>query len=380
MRKNHVILPLILTSFFLTGCPQNYYEVTHLDYGSYIDTSLRVINHSELDKLISSESSFVIAVSPATKGCACWNTFKQILQNYVKTEHVIIYEINYDSFFTTSGQQMDSYGITIHKDEETFAIFNKGKLARQDVYNANNSIFKVTMDFNSYMEKYVIKPNMYYVGLDNLEQIRTKAASEKAVVYFARNNCPDCQYVESNFLNTYDFKNYRMYIVDCESLGIREYALDDEGNPTMSLTPESQVAWQTFKDDYGLSNKYNETYGFDTGYVPTFQLVSGGGENYRDGIISASVYFNDSYEKEDDHYVVTKSFYSEERKSHLSYLEGEENAIIQGITFTEEEMEEVTYGEFTFKTWSKSYMAKRHNPLLKKFLDYALEKTTIELE
>ena len=373
MRKKLFVLPLLIAPLILGGCPSNPYEKVHIDYGTYQDESLRVINHAEMDELISNKRSFVIAISPEANNCLCWHDFKAILNDYIQNEHVLIYEINYKSFFDTAGNQLDTHGVEIHKSEETFAIFKEGKLAKQEIYNANNAMFKQKEKFKEYMDNNITMPNMYYIDLIDLKAISD--SKQEAVIYFGRGNCPDCQYVEKNFFPTYKFaENKRMYVVDCETIGVREY---QEG--TSALTPESQERWNQFKDMYGLSNKYNEDFGYNTGYVPTFQLIKGNTGSYASDILSASVYFNDTVTMENDAYTISDSFYSEERLSKLQYLDNVETKVLKGKGLTRDEVSVNEYGGKYYVSFIKEKAAKYHDPLLKAFLDYALEKSTFIL-
>ena len=380
MKKNLAILPLVLSSILLGGCPANNTKAK-LDFGTYADNTYRSIKHPDLVELVTKKKSFAIVVSPEKASCVCWHDFKLILEDYIVKEHILIYEINYKDFFDVEGNQLNTYGVEIHSSEETFAIFDKGELRCAEVYDANKAMFKQSSVFKSYMDTNIEKPSMYFVDMDDVDELFN--SGKDATIYYARSNCPDCQYVENNFLNTYDFKDNILYVVDCERIGVREY---ENG----SLTPESATKWQQFKNDYGLSYYYDEEseqyvgkehYGFDKGYVPTFQTIKKEADmNYLESIHASSVYFNDTVEDVDGDYKVTNSFYSEERKEYLPYLEGVEHQVLKGMSLSRDQVSVVEYQGTEYVSWLKTDAAKYHNALLKAFLDWSLPRSDARLK
>ncbi len=364
MKKHLFVLPLLVSSLLLGGCPSNLTTQTKIEFGSYQDTTLRVINHAKLDEMVTNYNSFILVVSPEHQSCMCWHDFKNILEEYIQEEHMIVYEINYKDFFDIEGNQLTTHGIEIHASEETFTIFNEGKLVKHEIYNAKNSIFKQKQAFFKYMNEAIIKPNMYYIDLVKLDELYQSGKEE--VIYFSRSNCPDCQYVDKYFLKDYDFKDKTMYVVDCETIGVREY--DEHG----SLTPTSQEEWAKFKEDYGMAKKYNEEMGYDAGYVPTFQLLKGNGEHYYSSILASSVYFNDSVSVIDDKYYITNTFYTEERCQVQPYLDS--SNVLMNKELNENEV--ISYEKDGVKkaAFNKPSAAIYHDPLLKAFLDYAFDK------
>lgn len=364
-----LFVPLLFT-FLVSGCNGSS-EKVNLTYGSFATNELTNITHSELSSKVDNKESFLVVVSPMHESCMCWVEFKRILNNYIAENHLIIYEISYNSFFDTSSNQLNAYSLEIRKDMETFAIFSNGVLKNQNVYSSSNSIFKQPSAFKEYIDENVYKPLMYYVSLEQLDSIYT--TQNEAVIYFARSNCPDCAEVEKDVLLSY-FKNNlstnKLYILDCENIGIREY--DDKGN----LTSESQIKWQEFKDEYGLSSLNNATYGYSQGYVPTFQLIKGNNVSYASSIISSSVFFNDTLIKDGDIVKISESFYSESRKASLQYVSGLTTSVLKGLTVNEGEYRTLTYNEETYYLWNNESALVYHKPLLEAFLNYALPQVT----
>lgn len=359
--KTIFILPFLALPL-LSGC--NSSHKISLVYGKMSDNSLTVIDYATLvTKIESNKDTFILTVAPKSN-CACWNTFKNILAAYSTKTHVNIYNMVNTEFYNADSVQLNTYGMSIRQDRETFAIFENGKLAQHRVYDSKDYIFTESVQFEKYMEDVVNLPTMFEISLNQLQNIQ--ASKEDALVYFARNNCPDCTYVDTHYLKEYGENHLDMkplYILDCEKLGIRVY---DENN---QLTPESQIAWQTFKDTYGLSKLYNDKYGYDNGYVPTFQHIKGNDGSYASSIVSSSVYFNDTISEEDGKYVVTNSFYTEERKVNLDYLEGINTPVLKGLELSENDVSKIEYKGNIYLSWKKESAEKYHSALLKGFLD-----------
>ena len=364
-----LLLPILFAPI-LSGCPASDQKVD-LHYGSYAQNELTTITQPELASKVDSKESFIAVVSPGHAGCMCWQDFKVILNDYIKDNHVIIYEISYNSFFDASNNQLNTFGLDIRKEMETFALFSKGELKTQSVYSSSNSMFKQPSAFKEYLEGLISKPTMYFISLDQLTSIYQ--SGKEAVIYFARSNCPDCQAVEIDFLREYTVNHReanKLYILDCETIGIREY--DEEGH----LTPESAARWQEFKNDYGLASVNNEQFGHTTGVVPTFQLIKGNGASYSSSILSSSVYFNDSLENEGGQVKIKESFYSEARKGNLQYINNVETKILEGMIIPENDYYTMTFGLNTYYIWKNECAERYHSPLLSAFLDYALPQVT----
>ncbi len=374
MKKSVLFLLPFMIIPFATSCGN--YRKINLAYGQMIDNQLTDISYSSLASMIEDKKTFVLTVAPITPGCACWAHFKVILQSYISKNHITVYTINGKEFYNAESKLMDTFGLTILSGNETFAIFENGKLRQHRVYNEKDMIFKQEKDFEKYMEEVVNLPKAFEINLTQLDSIY--ASGKEAVIYFARNNCSDCGYVDTHYLRQYIKENAsmnNMYILDCEALGIRVY---DNNN---QLTPESKVAWQNFKDKYGLSNAVNTELGYNTGYVPTFQLIKGNGVSYGTSVLSMSVAFNDTISEVDGKYVVTDSYYTTERAEKLSYTAKVDTKVLKGLELTADDVNVIEIGSnFKYIYWTHKSAEKYHNPLLKAFLDENLPKVTHSFE
>lgn len=352
MKNTSRFLPIICMAFLasnltvLSGCSNK--SKVGLIYGDYRTETITNISYLQLSTKIQEEENFLLSIEP-TSYCACWRDFKLVAENYIKNNHVIIYRIKINEF----GE--DKFGLNLKEGYTSFAIFENGKVVR-DVASDNGQILKDDSEFAKYMEDNVTLPTMFYVSLDQVNEMYI--SEQNSAIYFSRSNCPDCTYVDRYFLKDYSLSNRntnKLYILDCESIGIRKY--DEEGN----LTPESAVLWQNFKDDYGLSNKNNSKFGFDTGFVPTFFLLN------KNQYLSGAVYFNDTLVEDGSSYKIESTYYSQNRMQYLQYLDSSLPSI-EGMQISSDQVGKI--GNYVY--WKQDCAAKTHNKYLEKFLNYSL--------
>lgn len=347
------IFPMLLSGVALSSCSNN--SKINLLYGDVNETSYIDIKYLDLKSKIDNEETFMLAVEP-NSACSCWSDFRLILNDYIPKTHVMVYHMKYAMFY-----EQETYGLNLRDGYTTFAIFDKGEL-KQNIISDNQSMFHDQKVFEDYMSNTVNMPHYLYANLDTINNLYK--ASEPSIIYFARNTCSDCQYVDKYFLKDYADKHVDrkdMYILDCEKLGIRQY--DEDGH----LTPESQILWNEFKANIGIAELYNPDYGYSEGVVPTFMKVHG-----EDGVVkydSSSVYFNDEVSEVDGKLIVSNSFYSEERLPKLEYLKDFNGTkVLKGLELTEDDVQR--FGPYVM--WKQEKAAEYHSPLLEQFLNYYL--------
>ena len=347
-------LNLMLVSLASLGaCSNN--EKVDLMYGNKNASGLTTISFDSLKEKVDSEQTFLLAVQ-YSDGCACWNSeAKPVLEKYVLEKHIDIYHIKL-SELDGGGNR---FGITIITGNVSFAIFENGSV-KHCITTKDDVALKKYDEFVSYFESVVNLPRIYYVNLDDVDNMYR--SEETNIIYFGRSTCGDCGYLETHFLKDWSkaHPNYKknIYYLDCDVQDIR---LDDEGNV-------NQEQWQTFKNDYGLSNKYNVDYGYDNGYVPTFLLIKGSltGVSY----LSGSVAFNDTVTKSENGYEVTNSYYTNERLAKLEYIDDKvETKVLKGLKLNSEDVYDEKY-----VFWKHESAEKYHNVLTEKFLDFAENK------
>lgn len=364
--KNRFLLLVnsLLMISSLASCNTNINnDKTALDYGSLCLNSeepLELINktdtdndrlldfftHKEDGETIKSYKSAIIAFY-FTNGCACWTATKGLLKQFALKYNVLIYYYN-----ATGVDAKDvAYSVNIKNvnNDPLYAIIKKGKLEYVDRFNSEKSRFSDFKIFEQHLLTKIELPRMFYVSKEQLDAMYN--STNNFVIYFAWSSCSDCKYTNDHFLYDYMAKtNKKMYVLDCDVDGIR---FDDKGN----VDNEQYTA---FKQAYGLSSDTNPTFGYETGFVPTFFYVEPNG-NKITSIKSGIVVQND---KINDENIVTRTYFTNERKDNLDYIDGIEVSVLEGVQL--KEGEKLGYLE------QKEEFAKYHNPLLKSFLDLHL--------
>ena len=359
MKKISLIPFLIIpTVFGLFSCGEDN-SLTELKYGQMETNNVTEVTYQEISEMMKDDAGAYL-VTVYAKNCSCWSKFKTILQNYIVNYHVKVYAITYDNFTGPRGENRDTFGMNVKSGATSFHIIDKGKLKYNQV-GTNVKAFEEYASFEKMMSELVILPHMFYISLEQVDSLFK--SEETSLIYFARSNCSDCQSFDRNVLEKYEFNN-NLYILDCESIGIREY--DDEGN----LTAESATKWQEFKDNYYLSNKNNLTYGYDVGYVPSLFLFKGNEEG-KPTILSGLVYQNDEVSKDASGYYVSNSYFTSERKASLTYLNNLDiETTLLNKRLTDDEV--IDYSGYYY--WKNANIY--HDKYAKAFLDENLKKVT----
>lgn len=347
------LLPLFAISLFSFSACSKKEEKVELTYGEVVHQKYHEISYAILNRMIDNKESFLLVVNP--QNCACFFDFINASESYITNNHLVLYKMNIADF---NGNP--NHGIKIIDGSTSFTIFNKGEVAQTIASNAKpqNEIMSKKDKFEEYISQYISMPKMYLCNIATLDRLYHQ--SSKSLIYFSRNNCGDCSYLNKNFLIDYMRERSEiLYVVECEELGIREYQANG-----YDLTPESQVLWDNFKVKYGLASTNNPVYGFNTGYVPTFLLVSGTTESttYHSGAVA----FNDKVELVDGQYKLTSTYYSNARQPNLAYASS--FAPLEGRVVGESE---IKYG-----SWNKDQSSVEYTPRVKAFLDSYLPQNT----
>ena len=197
----------------------------------------------------------------STNSCGCWSTFEPILNQYLTSNKMLCYRIDFNSFKDAAA----TYGLAhASSSTTTFAISENGKV-KTFLNNANDeNIMYNTDKFNQYMNETVIKPSCYFITKEDVDAI--KASDKSAVIYFERSACGDCTALNPGLLRDYVKAHPNMnklYTYDAQEYWRRS-------------TDEDYQSYLDFKTEVGLSNVNNPTYGYDTGVFPFFSYIENG--------------------------------------------------------------------------------------------------------
>lgn len=346
------IIPLLFTIFSsvsLFSCNKEMKEnKSTLTIGSMVDKDLTEIDsyNSLQSKIDNDEETFLIALHyGSSPSCGCWMTFKNQIKKYIVNYHVRVYSI--DSFKIPDE---NGYGfIPLKADEPALYLVNKGKIVKKYQYGSKalETFFTDMEAIKKELEKYINYPNYYYVNEEFLNTNLKENPVNKAAVYFMRNGCGDCKYAWPHFMKEYgEDKTFdvKVWVFDLQEY----YDLNDD-----------KVTYSSIKEKYELSESANQNYGYLQGVVPTTQY-------YENGLLKdATVYFNDELEKQDDHYVIKDSYYSEERLSKLNYISSLDTKVLKGMEIPSEDV--IAYEEYHYYAWNQSAASKYHDKFIEAF-------------
>ncbi len=313
-----------------------------LSFGDIHATDVTEAFYGDISDRVNNKESFMLAISSNT--CVCWEEFHPIIKNYITENHLYCLHTTYNDFKDVAS----NFGIALTPSTTTFVVFDKGEAKIKLQSSASNKAMKDINEFKKFMEGNVKLPKAYFINEEDVNSIIEN--KKNAVIYFERSKCGDCTYLNPTILANYTANHKDMnniYVLDCQ--------------PWKEL---SEHDYQTKKDDFGLSNKNNTKYGYDDGVFPFFSYINNG--EYASGAVA----FNDTISKQNGKYVVTNSYYSEEKLPNLAYL-NESNIktkVIKGLEIPASDVAD--NGERI--SWMQDKAVNYYEPIINAFLDYSL--------
>ncbi len=353
MKKLLFLLPLLtLTSVGLNACNKD--KRARLTYGTLVETTAEEIVYGTLASKIVRKESLLIAVYQDGLSCTCWTTFKDVLDQYVKEYKTKVYYIARSQFSSDS----DTFGLTLLNDisDPTFALFKEGKKVNEYIYGKDTKpMFQSISGLRKAVTKIARDPQYFYVNQEYLDNALFTEKKE-VVIHYMWHSCPDCMDCFPEVMVPYSNKNNfsrKVWIIDLEIPGL---LLDPETNEKN----KGNQGYVDFLREHNMSySEENEPFGYDRGFVPTTQIWQNG------KVKDMNVYFNDAVEKVDDQYVVTRSYYSEDRIEHLGYTK----EILQGKVLSEEQVDVKEKGGVKYYSWNADYARLYHKPIMEAFFD-----------
>lgn len=313
MKKSLLFLS-VLTAISLASCGGNDVDTSKiaLDYGyDYKNDIVNIeeveIGYTSLTNLIDNKESFVLLIFH-NRTCLCWESFNPLAVQFMNK-----YNLRFYAFDNALLEGEDNYGIYRGTDVMPgICFFRRGTLIRQSIYGKidinHRKFFEYYEDLERYMFDNIYLPKMYYIDFTLLDE--KIANNEKINLYIARSGCNDCKAVNRNYLYSWsESKKETTLTNNLYILDIEKYRGTDE--------------YQTIKDKYGLSVAGNPTFGFDTGYIPTFQRIENG--QIKDMI----TVLNDQGDKETG---LVTSYFNESRIANSPMLSSAGFAKLDGTT------------------------------------------------
>lgn len=355
MKKILFLLPILaITTLGVAGCKTENKKV-QLTYGTLVDQEATEIKYGSLSTKVARKENMIVATYLHVSGpqCGCWTEFKYVLDQYVKEYNTKIYYIDRFQF----SEDDDRFGLKIDQSatDPTFALFSNGKKVNEYVYsNDTKPMFNSLSGFRKAVERIADDPQFMYVDEAYLDKALFEDKVDKAVVEYVWETCPDCNDCLPYVLTPYSKNNTlstKLWIMDLDIVGLlrTDETTKDKTNPN----------YVAFMDKHHLSVSSDEKFGYNGGYVPTFQVWEKG------ELKDASVYFNDTIAEQDGKYVLTDSFYSQERITNLHY----QASVLKGMEIPAEQVNVVEYQGTTYVSWDSDSARAAHQPMLESFLN-----------
>lgn len=269
-----------------SSCAPTDNRVFMLDEANRLPMTLS--SYAELETLVVSETTFMVVIGNAT--CTCTTTFMgQVVRPYVAETGIPFYYLEFTQILNAD----EKFGLpVVSPNFPVWGVYEEGVLKHYRAYNANNTsqnpMFESLSSFKTFIEdKVVVSSRFDFITLDALNDLFE--SNETFIVYFGRHSCPDCSYAFNSF-----FKNYLKLNPTGDTIYGFEVEKEGKWNAT---TGNATPGWTEFKNDYGLSNVINTTFGYATGFVPTWMVIDANGSSIAEDpsiIVDMIVVYNDT--------------------------------------------------------------------------------------
>ena len=251
----------------------------------------------DLDAKLAKHENFLLFVYDDF--CECSQSFEGVIEHFMQEKHLIVYTI---SNTKVNGNE-DLKNLV--SNSPALVLYENGTISSKVGYKGHESYFENYAGFQSYLDKYVIMPSMFYI---NEAQLDAKlAANETFVIYYDKANCPFCAYLKEHYLKEYMIANPNnvFYAIDVYVEGIQI----KNGS---SSSAEAVAQFTAFKAKYKLSDldaEHPNPYGFTKGWNPSMH-------SYKNGVLSgAFIQSNEKTSSKDEagntYYTITRSYYSD---------------------------------------------------------------------
>ena len=270
MKKTWLYLLLLVPS--LAACQPTNLDKVVIPFSDEVRTEngayVTLTEYSELSVMVDQEQTFILMVGNAT--CGCTTEFLPVMRSWIEETNILTYYLEYTDLEFAE----DKFGIPmVTGSVPVLTIFDQGDLAYFKAYNPNrssdNDLFYDLALLTTWFNDRLILPTFAFLTKANFDQLFTK--NQKMIIYIGRRTCPDCTYAFNTFVLPYIQANPTLPPI---------YGLDVLDNQLWSAdTGNATPGWSDFKTNYGMDNILNTTFGYATGFVPTFMYIETNGQS-----------------------------------------------------------------------------------------------------
>jgi hypothetical protein len=300
--KKHFLFSLLLLPI-LAGCTGQSLVRVAIPFSDEMKTTngalINLASYNDLEVKVDNEESFLLVVGNNT--CLCTLDFTPVLSEWIEATNIPVYYLE----FTLLLFQDEKFDIPLSNNSTPILnIFEDGKLAHYRAYSASNAsrnaVFYDIDLLTVWLNDRLVLPTFRFLTKANFDALFLK--EETFIIYIGREDCADCSYAFQTFVIPFlkDNAGYDqvsalpvIYGLDVMQNGIRLPVMPGSELTTGNNTP----GWETFKSEYGLNTTLNTTFGYSTGFVPTFMVIEGNGKMIKEDpsiIADMIVVYNDS--------------------------------------------------------------------------------------
>ena len=296
MKKKALFIPIL--TILLASCAPSTISKINLPFSDEILTEnnelITLSSYNDLVVKIDSLETFLMVIGNST--CGCTLDLLPVMEEWIEQTQVPVYYLEY----TTILYQDEKFDIPLTSGNAPIVtIFAEGTLVHYRAYNtrtsSENSLFYDLDLLTEWLDDRINLPRMKFLSKANFDLL-FETSGETLMLYIGRNDCPDCAYAFDTFLVPYLLQTENVPIIyglDVMRNGIRVPRITGQEATTGNNTP----GWEDFKTNYGLNDTLNTTFGYATGFVPTFLIVETNGQTIAEDpsiILDMLVVYNDT--------------------------------------------------------------------------------------
>ena len=231
-------------------------------------------SYNDLSYKVDNGDTFILVIGNRT--CGCTLDLEPVIEAWSEETRIPVHYLE----FTLLLYQPEKFDIPlVSSNPPLITIFVEGELAEYRAYNtrtsSENALFYDLDLLRSWFETYLNLPAFHFLTKASFDAL-FETSGETLLIYFGREDCPSCAFAYQTFLTSYLLETPNlpaMYAIDVTLNGIRIPETPGLESTTGNNTP----GWNQFKTDYGLNASLNTTFGYASGFVPTFMIIETNG-------------------------------------------------------------------------------------------------------